>query len=293
VGAEGAHLVFGVPGVGGEAQLPGGRAHDLCPVADRYGFESRAVQDRQVSGQASDVLPAQGGERLGHGRAHQPEVGAVVGQACRVAAAPVQGRGHAGHERGMVGQPAVHVGDPPDREALLAERRFQLCQQGIAARFQRRRLLPDAHILGYPVPDEAADAGEPEPDLAGDTGGYRRPPGGVVPEEDDHRGAAQRGEPRARGFQLLVPDRHQHKVVAAGRRVIGHRDRGLRAAAVLHVAGRQPASGDVIGPRRVAQDRHPVARSAQVRPVHRPDHASPDDERVHGSSHRVNNIYLN
>jgi hypothetical protein len=193
----------------------------------------------------------------------------------------------------MVVKPPIHIDDLLDREATLAEHGLQLREPEVSARLQRGRLLPDAHILGYPVADDTADAGESEPDLACDADGYRRPPGGVVPEEDDRRGATQSREPLARGGQLHVPDGHQDKVVAVGRGVIDHGGRGLRPAAVVHVTGRQPVSGDVIGSRRVAQHRDPVARGAQVRAVHRPDHAGPDDERVHGSSYTVNIIYLN
>ena len=131
--AQSPHLGLGVPGVGGKAQFPGGRAHGPRPVADRHRLERRAVQDGQVPRQASDPGFAQRGERLGHRCAHEGEGLPVSGQHGGVGAAPVERGGDAGHEGGVVGKPPVHAGDTLDAESALAQRAFHIGQAGIAA----------------------------------------------------------------------------------------------------------------------------------------------------------------
>lgn len=93
--------------------------------------------------------------------------------------------GNARHERCVVGEPSVHISYPLDRESTLAQRLLELGHAGVASSLESGRLLRDANVLGDPVADDAADAGEPEPDITGDPAADCGPAVGVVPAEND------------------------------------------------------------------------------------------------------------
>jgi hypothetical protein len=95
--------------------------------------------------------------------------------------------GDAGDEGRVAGEPPVHVGYPLDREPARAERPGQLIQAIVGAGLHGGGLPPDADILGCAVAHRAAHAGEPEHDITADPAADRRPPPGVVPEEDHRR----------------------------------------------------------------------------------------------------------
>ena len=159
----------------------------MRPVADSHRFQQRVVQYCQVAGEPGDTHAAQGSECLGHGCAHEPQGRAVGCQAAGIGVTPVQGSGDAGHEGCVVGEPPVHVGYPLDREPAGAERLGQLLQAGVGAGLHGGGLLPDAGILGCAVAHRAAHAGESEHDITADLTADRRPPLGVVPEQDHRR----------------------------------------------------------------------------------------------------------
>jgi hypothetical protein len=96
-------------------------------------------------------------------------------------------------------EPPVHVGDPLHGEPAAGQGRVQRGQPGIGCLLQSGGLLPDADVVSGPVGHDAADAWEPEVDIAGQVSGDGRPAGRVVAEEDHGRLSGQdleRGEGR-------------------------------------------------------------------------------------------------
>ena len=70
---------------------------------------------------------------------------------------------------------------------LTSNPRVPSARARVGASLQGGGLLRDAYILGHPVVDHAAGAGEPEHDFTVDLAAERRPPAGVVAEEDHGR----------------------------------------------------------------------------------------------------------
>lgn len=245
------------------------------------------MQHGEVPREPGHPQAPQRGECLGHGRAHEAERPAVGGQAPRVGAAPVQGRGDAGHEGGMVGQPAIHVSHALDREAAPVKRSGQLIEARIVSRLEGGRLLFDADVLSGPVTDDTADAGEPELDLARDRAGDPRPTAGVVPEEDHGRRSRKCGELTGRRSQLITADGDQDKIEGTAGRVGNDADAGLGPAAVQDVMRRQPVPGHILSAWRVAEDRDRMPRAREVRAVHSADHARPHNQHSHSSLRHV------
>jgi len=121
------------------------------------------VQDGQVAGKPGYPLLPQSGERFGDGRAHKPEGGAIAGQPGGVGTAAIQSGCDTGDEGGVVGEPSLHVGDPVDIEAALAQDVLQLVQISDGPGLQSGRLLPDAHIVRDSVAENTGYAREAEP----------------------------------------------------------------------------------------------------------------------------------
>jgi hypothetical protein len=155
------------------------------------------VQHSEVTRQPCRAVSAQGGECSGNGPAHEREGRAVRGETDGVGSAPVESRSDACDERGVVGEPPIHVSDPLDREPAPRQDRFQRGQPGVRCVRQGRRLLPYFDVVSDPAGHDAADAGEPEVDLARHVTGYGRPSRGVIAKEDYGRLPGQDREPGA------------------------------------------------------------------------------------------------
>ncbi len=111
----------------------------------------------------------------GRARCCAGNVTSGIGKTNGVGSAPVESRRDARDERGVIGEPPIHVSDPLDSEPAPRQGRFQHGQPGIRCLRQSRRLLPYQDIVSDPASHDAADAGEPEVDLAGHVSGDSRP----------------------------------------------------------------------------------------------------------------------
>ncbi len=238
------------------------------------------MQYSEVARPPCRAASAQGGECLGDGLAHERQGCAVTGETAGIDSAPEEGRRDARDERGVVGEPSVHVSNPLDSEPTGREGRFERCQPGIRCLRQGRRLLPDADVGRGPAGHDAADAGKSEVGVAGHFAGDGGPTCRIVAEEDEGWLPGQAGEPGASRGQLITPDRHEDDiVVAAGIRHDGGFPAGVLTAE--DIPGGKASSGDFIGPHPVAQHRDGVPRCREVRPVDGSDHARTHDEHLH------------
>jgi hypothetical protein len=158
------------------------------------------VQDGEVPRQPARAVSAQAGESPGDGPAHEREGRTVRSEADRIGSATVQGRRDEG---GVVGEPPVHVGDPLHAEPAADQDGLPARPAGDQMPSESRGLLPDADVVGDPVGQDAADAGEPEVDVAGYVGRDGRPARRVVAEEDHGRLCGQDREPGAGRGQLI------------------------------------------------------------------------------------------
>jgi hypothetical protein len=145
--------------------------------------------------------------------------------------------GHAGDERGVVGEPAVHVGDALDAESPLAERLPELVHARAGARLQGGWLLPDTHVLRDPVAHDTAHAREAEPHVTGRLARYCGPAAWVVTEEQQGRRAAEPGELIARPGYLVVADGEENEVIPVRSRGAHDLGCGLGPVSAQNVAG--------------------------------------------------------
>lgn len=143
------------------------------------------MQHGEVARQPCRAAGAQGGEGLGDGPAHQREGRAVRGKPDGIGPAAIEGRGDARDERGVVGEPSVHVSDPLDREPAAGQVRLERGQPGVRCFRKSRRLLPDADILSCPAGQHAADTRESEVDVTGKAASDGSPACRVVAQEQD------------------------------------------------------------------------------------------------------------
>lgn len=236
------------------------------------------MKDCEVARKARYPSPAQGSEGLGHGRGHEPEGLAVGGQPNRVGVTAIESGRDAGDEGSVVGKPPVHVVDTLDVKAAPAKRSFQFGQAEVASGLQRSWLLPDADVLGGAIADNAAYAGESEPDLAGDLGRQRDPAAGIVAEEQHRGSTAERGKLATCLAQLVCPDSDKHEIVTVSAGISDDGCAGLGPAVGKDLMRDQAAGRGLIRPRRVAEHMNGVPGGAKVRTIHGADHACSDKE---------------
>ena len=105
------------------------------------------MQDGEVARRSPRAAGPQCGESLRDGTAHEDQGDPVRGKTGGVGPAAVQGRTDARNERGVIGEPAVHIMYAPDSKALAGQGRCQCGEPGISRVRQDGRLLADAAAL--------------------------------------------------------------------------------------------------------------------------------------------------